>query len=124
MQLAILAVGQDEMILSTRSLILRSAGHIVKSLPSVSQAFGAVCNEDFDLVLLCHSIPQEDRDWFTRAVRRFGSRIPIYAVEPGSIGFSPGLADGTLPHRPPDLLKAIQGLRFGPGVTDWINQTT
>lgn len=115
MQLVILAVGQDEMILSTRSSILRSAGHIVKSSPSVSEAMALVRGEDFDLVLLCHSIPEHYRDWFVHAVRASGSRIPIYTVTPGSAAFSPGLADGTLPHTPPDLLKAIQALLIGPG---------
>ena len=108
MQFVILAVGKDPMILNTRSLILRSAGYIVKSSTAIDEAVALTRVVDADLVLLCHSISEQERDWVRRAIRASGSRIPIYTVAPASIDFSPNLADGTLPNRPGDFLKSIK----------------
>lgn len=96
------------MILNTRSLILRSAGYIVKSSTSIDEAVALTRDVDADLVLLCHSISKQERDAVVLAIRASGSRDPIYTVAPESSDFSSGLADGTLPNRPEDFLKSIK----------------
>ena len=108
MPFVILAVGKDPTILSTRSLILKSAGYIVKSSTSLDEAVALTYDVDADLVLLCHSLSMEERDCVIRAIRSTGSRIPVYTVTPASFGFSHNLADGTVPNRPEDFLKSIR----------------
>lgn len=108
MPFVILAVGKDPTVLSTRSLILESAGYIVKSSTSLDEAVALTRDVDADLVLLCHSISVEERDWVIRTIRASGSRIPVYTVSPASFGFSHNPADGTVPNRPEDFLKSIK----------------
>lgn len=103
----ILAVGQDPMILSTRCSILQSAGYIVRSARSVAEAIDSIHNADFDLLLLCHSIPLSDRDRLIRFIRSTGSQIPIYGVESAALEFQAGLANGVLASRPDDLIKQL-----------------
>ena len=59
MQIAVvLAVGFDSSLMRTRSLVLQSAGH--RRVSIIAQ--GGVARfqtGDFDLILLCHSIPLE-----------------------------------------------------------------
>lgn len=110
----ILALGKDPTILSTRSLILHSGGYIVKSSTSLDEAVALTGYVDADLVLLCHSIPAEERDWVIRTIRASGSRIPVYTVAPASFGFSHNLANGTVPSRPEDFLKSIKAALASP----------
>jgi hypothetical protein len=106
--LLILAVGQDPTILSTRCSVLRSAGYLVKEASSVAECLHLFRDSDFDILLLCHSMPVEDRDRITRAVRSSGSRIPIYVVSPVSHVFTPGLADGVISSNPENLMKELE----------------
>lgn len=102
----ILAVGLDPMVLSSRCSVLRSAGYLVRSAPSIDGAIEEL-DRDFDLVLLCHSIPVQDRDRLINAIRSTNSQIPIYLVAPASNNYQAGLVDGILSSRPQDLLTAI-----------------
>lgn len=104
----ILAVGQDPMVLSTRCSILQSAGYIVRSACSVAESIDSIQNADFDLLLLCHSIPLHDRDWLIRFIRSTGSQIPIYGVASAALEFQAGLANGVLASRPDDLIKQLR----------------
>ena len=106
----ILAVGQDPTVLSTRCSILRSAGHLVRSSSSIAEAIDLFEDLDFDLVLLCHSIPVEDRDRLTRLIRSTGSRIPIYTVASAASDFEAGGADGTVSCRPELLIKQLDAV--------------
>lgn len=81
MQIAVvLAVGFDSSLMRTRSLVLQSAGYIVESASSLKEAVARFQTGDFDLVLLCHSIPMEDRDHLTCLIRATGSLTPIVSI--------------------------------------------
>jgi CheY-like chemotaxis protein len=78
MQIAVvLAVGFDSSLMRTRSLVLQSEGYIVESASSLKEA---VDRGDFDLVLLCHSIPMKDRDHLTCLIRATGSLTPVVSI--------------------------------------------
>lgn len=110
----ILAAGQDPVVLSSRCSVLRSAGYIVQSASSIAEAIDRYFDVDFDFVLLCHSIPVEDRDRLIRVIRSSGSQIPIYTVDSASVDFQTGLADGILSSGPGDLIKELDAtLRKG-----------
>ena len=111
----ILAVGQDPTVLSTRCSILRSAGYLVRASSSVAEAVDLCEDLDLDLVLLCHSIPVQDRDRLTRVIRSTGSRIPIYTVASAASGFDAGGADGIFSCQPEVLIRELDAvLRTAP----------
>jgi PleD family two-component response regulator len=68
-----LAVGSDSPLLETCNQVLRSDGHTVVSALSIEQASKEFAARDFDLVVLCHSIPEQERERFTKAIH---SRTP------------------------------------------------
>lgn len=74
---------------------------------SIDETIEWLSETDFDLVLLCHSIPVQDRDRLIKAVRSTYPQIPIYLVASASNVSEAGLVDGILSSRPRDLLKAL-----------------
>lgn len=103
----ILNVGQDPMLLDTRSIILRSAGYTVESAWSVKQAVTQFLAGDFDGVILCHSIPVKDRDRLTCLIRASGSLTPVIAVSE-SPSQCDSFADATIEPDPKKLLRGIK----------------
>ena len=57
----VLSIGFDPSLLETRSLVLQSAGYMVESASSLKEAVNRFQSGDFDLVLLCRSVPRKDR---------------------------------------------------------------
>ena len=76
----VLSVGLDASLLGARSLILQSEGYIVVSAMSAEEAIHLFQDGDFDLVILCHSLPREHCERLTRFIRNSGSRIPVACV--------------------------------------------
>lgn len=103
----ILAVGWDPAVLSSRCSVLRYAGYLVRSASSIDETIQGLSQTDFDLVLLCHSIPVPDRDRLIKIIRSAYPQIPIYLVASASSDSETGLVDGILSGRPEDLLKAL-----------------
>jgi DNA-binding response OmpR family regulator len=75
-----LAVGSDPALLGTRSLVLHSAGFTVVFAPSLKEAVDHFHVGDFDLVILCRSIPAKDRECLTSLIRASGSYIPVVSI--------------------------------------------
>lgn len=105
--IVILAVGRDLALLETRCSVLRSAGYTIMSASRVTESIDLFRDGDFDLVLLCHSVPVQDRDRIIRFIRSTGSRIPVCIVNSASRDFQVGLADKSLSTGPQDLIKEI-----------------
>jgi DNA-binding response OmpR family regulator len=105
----ILHVGEDPLLLESRTIILRSAGYVVESVRSLKQAADHFLAGDFDLVILCHSIPSKDRDRLTCWIRASGSHTPVC-----SISDNPGqwdeFADANLERDPKKLLAGIKAV--------------
>jgi CheY-like chemotaxis protein len=78
----ILAVSHEPVLLESRSSILRSAGYAVAQVLSIGQAIELLGSSFFDLVLLGHSIPAQDRDYLTRLIRASGLLTPVVTVAP------------------------------------------
>ncbi|MGH9343455.1 MAG: response regulator [Terriglobia bacterium] len=73
----ILSVGEDPDLLESRSSVLRGAGHVVRHALSIQEAMGRFQDGDFDLVLVCHSLPAQDRVRLIRSIRASSSLTPI-----------------------------------------------
>jgi DNA-binding response OmpR family regulator len=69
----VLSVGFDSQLLATRNLVLQSAGYTVVRAFSLKAAADCFQTLDFDLVLLCQSIPTKEKDRLVSWIRVSGS---------------------------------------------------
>jgi DNA-binding response OmpR family regulator len=102
-------VGQDRVLTETRSQVLRMAGYTVVSAFTLQQAMDEFVQGDFDLVLLCHSIPQDARELLVDALRKHTSRTPIISVASFDGQFD-GFADGTIRNDPRLLVAGLRNI--------------
>lgn len=103
----ILMVGRDRILVETRSQVLRAAGYSVATTFTPRQAIDEFVKGDFDLVLLCHSIPEDARERLVSALRKYTSRTPIISVAAFSGQFD-GFADATIESDPSLLLASLR----------------
>lgn len=103
----VLSIGLDAELLSTRNLVLQSAGYIVVPALSLKEALGRLLGGDLDLVLLCQSIPTKDKDRLTSWIRASGSRIPVVSVS-GYPGQRDAFADATVEGNPHAVLVGLR----------------
>lgn len=104
----ILSVGYDPVVLERWSSVLRIAGYVVESVTSITHALELFWDSDFDLVLLCHSIPLQDRNRLTSAIRASGSHVPVIAVAPAAQEFSSGFADAITESDPAEIVNGVE----------------
>jgi CheY-like chemotaxis protein len=76
----ILSVGSNPDLMGARNQILQSAGYFVVPAYSLKEAVDRFQRGDFDIVLLCASLPTKDRVRLTCWIRASGSRIPVVSV--------------------------------------------
>jgi CheY-like chemotaxis protein len=105
----VLAVGRDAVLLEMRSKVLQAAGYTVIPELSLKKAVAKFREGDFGLVLLCHSIPGQDRERLTRLLREHTSRTPIVSVS-ASLSALDSFADATLGNDPKELLGGLREL--------------
>lgn len=106
----VLSISYDVDLLRTRELLLRRMGHKVTSAEGFAQA-SRVCerhNGEFDLVVLGHSIPLDDKREIIEFLRAYS--CPVLALlrpneEPAEHATRSVVADD-----PGDLLAAIEEL--------------
>jgi DNA-binding response OmpR family regulator len=103
----VLSVGLDPDLLRTRSLVLQSAGYMVVSAYSVKEAVDQFQAGDFDLVLLCQSIPTKERDGLTWWMRASAPGTPVVSVS-GKLFSDDVVAGVTVGSEPSALLWGIR----------------
>jgi len=111
-QTLVLSIGFDLALLDIRNQVLQSAGYIVVSAMSAEEAIHLFRDGDFDLVILCHSLPREHCERLTHFIRNSGSRIPVACVS-GEFRQSPPFTDATLEKTPVQFLAGIRDLMAG-----------
>ena len=122
-QTLVLSIGLDLAVLNSRDLLLQSADYIVVPAMSAEEGFRLFQDGDFDLIILCHTLPIEDCERLTRFIRTSGSRIPIASVS-GGLRQPPSIADATLDKSPIELLAGIRDLLAGQGRVAKTAETT
>jgi DNA-binding NtrC family response regulator len=108
-QIVALTVGRDPLLAETRSQVLRRDGYVVVKSLSVQQALKDFVAGDFDIVLLCHTIPPEDRELLVKAIHSRRPNVPVVLVA-GSFGAQLGTADAAVDSDPASLLSEIPKL--------------
>jgi CheY-like chemotaxis protein len=103
----VLMVGRDRVLVETRSQVLRTAGYIVVPAYTPRQAIDEFVRGDFDLVLLCHSMPEDARERLVSVIREHTSRTPIVSVASFDGQFD-GFADATIENDPNLLIDSLR----------------
>ena len=103
----VLMVGRDRVLAETRSQVLRTAGYIVVPAFNPRQAIDEFLRGDFDLVLLCHSIPADTGKRLVSVLREHTSRTPIVSVASFDGQFD-GFADATIENDPYLLINGLR----------------
>ena len=106
-QTLVLSIGSDLAVLDTRDLILRSAAYVVVSAISIEEAVRFFQDGDFDLIVLCHTLPLKDSERLTCFIRASGSRIPIVCVSGTVHREHNAFADATLDQGPVEFLGSL-----------------
>ena len=101
-----LSVGSDSLLLETRNQVLRSDGHTVVSALSIEQASKEFAARDFDLVVLCHSIREQERERFTKAIHSKTPNTLVVLVPQRLTGKDP-FTDATVENDPARLLEEL-----------------
>jgi CheY-like chemotaxis protein len=105
----VLAVGHDPVLLETRGQVLQAAGYTVVLELSLKKVVDRFREGDFDLVLLCHSIPAKDRELLTQLLRQHTSRTPIVSVSTNVCDLD-SFADAMVGNDPGELLAGLREL--------------
>jgi hypothetical protein len=79
----ILSVSYDPSLLETREFLFAGAGYRVESLVSISDAIAACLARTFDLVVVGHSIPLEQRKVLVKEIHGFCSTPVLALSRPG-----------------------------------------
>lgn len=76
----ILSIGSDSSLMSSRSLILRSAGYFVHEAYTIAKAINLVEMDSIDAVLICHTIPKDDQRVLISVVRQKRRLMPVLCI--------------------------------------------
>ena len=80
MAVTVLSAGRDATLLKTRNEILSSSGCIVTSALSTSDLVNLFFDGDFDLLVICHTIPLEERHRLLRLARFYRPSLMVFLV--------------------------------------------
>jgi DNA-binding NtrC family response regulator len=115
-QARILVVGRDSMLLRTRQWILQEHFH-VEIAGNETAVATLLLKENFDLVILCHSLKTEECRAIVELVRARASRAKILALDSGGVQCGASLPDDRLDYAegPNALLSKAVEMVHGPG---------
>jgi hypothetical protein len=106
MPLLILSAGRDAVLLDTRNRVMRSAGHIVVAALDHASLVESFLNGDFDVLVLCHSIPLAERKQVAALARTHSPLTPVLMVSDAD---GPPLPFGkTVANEPVTLLNELR----------------
>src|ERR671937_172973 len=77
----LLSVGTDRTLLDLRTSVLRQAGYSVKTVTTAEEAYRLVMGRDFDAVIICHSLPEEERHRLMLTIRAAKPSTRVMVVD-------------------------------------------
>ena len=76
----LLSGGRDPALMFTRRKLLESSGYSVVEATTADELIEVFIAGDFDLVILCHTIPEHEKRNVVRAIRDRSPSTPILAL--------------------------------------------
>lgn len=103
----ILSFGYDRNLMASRSMLLRDSGYVVQEAYSRHQALTLIRSDLVDILLICHTVPENETRVLVSAVRKQRLLIPILYVQ--ETDYSASSKDGcsVVSNTPGELLAAI-----------------
>ena len=89
-QYLLLSVGLDPLLMRSRTSVLSNAGYSVMPSFTSRDAFQIFASRDIDLVILCHTIPEQEKTKLITSMKERNKRTPIISIH------ADGEADGKL----------------------------
>jgi hypothetical protein len=77
----ILCVGYEPSLLEARSMILRQAGYVVHEIAILELALSKMESDSIDGVVMCHSIPRKQQEWFVTRIMHIRCLLPILCIK-------------------------------------------
>ena len=116
MPFLILSAGRDPDLLKARNTALVAQGYKVAAASDTFEVVDKLLNGDFDLVLLCHTMPDEDRRRLARIVAGHSPSTPVVLISKN--GCEGILAEAGIVQCSPDQVVTTLGVslarRSGP----------
>ena len=103
----ILSVGANPTLMSSRSLILRSAGYSVEEAYTVDKAISLVEADSIAAMLICHTIPKDKQLWLISAVREKRRLMPVLCIRSYAYETAPRTCVA-VDNAPEELLKTLK----------------
>ena len=79
-QYLLLSVGLDPLLMRTRTSVLGNAGYSVMPSFTSRDAFQIFTSHDIDLVILCHTIPEQEKTKLITSMKERNKRTPIISI--------------------------------------------
>ena len=105
----LLSAGRDPSLLFTRRKVLEAAGYSVVTAATRIELISQFFSGDFDLVILCHTIPFEEKQKISSLIRGHSPSTSILALS-DVLGQFWSFVDETVANDPVALLAAIPEL--------------
>lgn len=106
----VLCIGKEPTLLGTRIQVLRSAGFAAVSSSELGNGLGQFATEDFDAVVLCHTLSPAERRAAFEFIRFYSPSTAVVKVFPTDSEGSP-YADRTVSYDPQSLVSQLGKLR-------------
>jgi CheY-like chemotaxis protein len=106
----ILSVELDPVLLSTRTLLLQSAGYSVCAVTSCRQALAERGSQFFDVLIISHTVSESDQQILLEAAKKARPSMPVLVLEtsigPPSAQLEPGTRSVDS-HQPDKVLDTV-----------------
>ncbi len=110
----ILSAGRDPGLLKKRNSVLAANGYQIAEALDCYEVVEKLLNGHFDLVLLCNSMPEEDRRRLARIIGLYTPSTPVVLISEGPNQDQERLGERTVECRHEQLLQVVTGsLRGG-----------
>jgi DNA-binding response OmpR family regulator len=106
--IVILNLGHDLSLLSTRHMVLQSAGYLVESTSSIARALKSLHEGGFGLVVVCHSLSDGERTYLKENIRQTGSAMPMIFLSAANAPDDSRSASVSSGSEPSELLHKIE----------------
>jgi DNA-binding NtrC family response regulator len=103
----ILSIGVDSDLLSTRNLVLRRAGYHVASATNLQRATRLLQRVWFDMVILCHAIPKDQREEAVGKIKSVQPNASVIALQAGGEGLDTPVDATIESYNPETLLQSL-----------------
>ncbi len=103
----LLSFGYDPLLMNVRTMLLRTTGYAVTETDSCIETIRLICMGRFDLILMCHTVPEDQQKTVVRRAKEFQPGIAVLCLSDNP-GVSYSEFCETASNTAPELLLQIE----------------